>query len=95
MPSGTSSNQNRFYYVYVLESLVDGKRYIGMTNDLRCRFLEHQGGKSTSTSPRRPFKLIYYEACLSYTDTKRREGYMKTTDGRRFLAKRLRDHLSA
>ena len=95
MPGGTSSNRNRFYYTYVLESLTDGKRYIGVTNDLRRRFLEHQKGKNISTAPRRPFSLIYYEAGLSYTDAKRREGYMKTTDGRRFLAKRLRAYLSA
>ena len=95
MPGGTSSNQNQFYYTYVLQSLADGKRYIGMTTDLRRRFQEHQMGKSLSTAPRRPFKLIYYEAVLSYEDAERRERYLKTTDGRRFLAKRLRHYLAA
>lgn len=74
--------------------MTDGKRYVGMTNDLRRRFQEHQAGKSFSTAPRRPFVLIYYEAGRSYSDTKRREGYLKTTGGRRFLAKRLRDHVA-
>jgi len=74
--------------------MTDGKRYIGMTNDLRRRFQEHQSGKSFATAPRRPFKLIYYEACLSYSDAKHRESYFKTTGGRRSLAKRLRDYVA-
>ena len=92
MPSRTTSNQNRFYYLYVLESLRDGERYVGMTTDLRKRLLEHQGGKSPATASRRPFSLIYYEACRSYADMKQREKYMKTTEGRRIVTKRLRDY---
>lgn len=65
-----------------------------MTDDLRRRFQEHQAGKSFATAPRRPFTLIYYEAGRSYRDAQRREKYLKTTDGRRFLAKRLRDHVA-
>ncbi len=95
MPRGTSLNRKRFYYLYVLKSLRDKKRYIGMTSDLRRRFQEHQQGKNVSTAPRLPFELIYYEACLSYTDAKRRERYMKTSDGSRSLAKRLRDYVTA
>jgi putative endonuclease len=92
MPSRTTSDQNLFYYIYVLESKRDGNRYIGMTQDLRKRFLEHQNGRSRATASRRPFELIYYEACRSYQDTKQREQYMKTTEGRRFITKRLRNY---
>ena len=91
MPSSTTSNN--FYYVYVLVSLKDNKRYVGYTADLRKRLTEHNLGKNFSTAYRRPFKLIYYEACLSQKDAIRREHYLKTTGGRRFLAKRLRNYL--
>jgi len=84
---------NRFHYVYVLESQKDGNRYIGLTDDLRKRVSEHNSGKSFATRPRRPLQLIYYEACLSEVDARRREHYFKVTGGRRFLAKRLRDYL--
>lgn len=87
MPCNTTFSQ--FYYVYVLESLKDGKKYVGFTLDLRKRFAEHNSGKSFSTKSRRPFKLIYYEACLEEDDAKRREHYLKTTQGRRFLGLRL------
>lgn len=33
--------------------------------------------------------MIYYEACLNIDDAKRREGYLKTTQGRRFIGLRL------
>jgi putative endonuclease len=90
MPGRTISN--RFYYVYVLESLKDGKQYIGYTLDLRKRMGEHQRGESLATAPRRPFVLAYYEACRSEVDAKRREKYFKHSEGRRYLAKRLKDY---
>jgi putative endonuclease len=90
MPGRTNSNM--FFYVYILESLKDGKRYIGYTKDLRKRLEEHNSGKNTSTKYRTPFKLVYYEACLDIEDAKRREQYFKVTGGRRFLAKRLKSY---
>ncbi|MFZ5559554.1 MAG: GIY-YIG nuclease family protein [Patescibacteria group bacterium] len=88
MPGTTTSNM--FFYVYVLESLKDGERYIGITNDLKRRIEEHNNGRNFGTSYRRPFKLIYCEICTNEDDAKRREKYLKCTGGRRFLAKRLR-----
>ena len=90
MPGRTISN--RFYYVYVLESMKDAKQYIGFTTDLRKRMDQHQQGKSFATAPRRPFVLAYYEACRSKIDAMRREDYLKHSEGRRFLAKRLKDY---
>lgn len=90
MPGRTISN--RFHYVYVLQSLSDGKQYIGYTADLKKRLSAHQQGRNISTAPRRPFTLTYYEACRSRSDAERREKYFKHSEGRRFLAKRLRDY---
>jgi putative endonuclease len=73
----------------VLESIKDGKRYIGYTNNLKKRLEEHNNKKSFSTKPRTPLKLIYFEACLNQEDAKRREQYLKGTQGRRFLGLRL------
>ena len=87
MPSNTTSRM--FFFVYVLESLKDNKRYIGYTNNLKNRLKEHEDGKNFSTKPRLPFKLIYFEGCLDESDARRRERYLKTTQGRRFLGLRL------
>ncbi len=70
----------------------DYKQYIGYTADLRKRMEEHSSGKSIATAPRRPLTLVYYEACRSIVDAKRRERYFKVTGGRRYLAKRLKDY---
>lgn len=53
-----------FHYLYILQSLKDGKFYTGITSNLRNRLKEHNSGENTSTSYRKPFKLIYYEAYL-------------------------------
>ena len=93
MPGATTSIiLPRLFYVYVLESLKDGERYIGYTVNLKRRLEEHKRGLSFATKPRLPMKLIYVEACTNEHDAKRREQYLKTTRGRRFLAKRLKTY---
>jgi putative endonuclease len=87
MPRNTTSST--FFYTYVLESLKDLDRYIGYTNNLKRRLEEHKKGLSFATKFRLPFKLIYFEGCLNQEDAKRREDYLKTTQGRRFLGLRL------
>jgi putative endonuclease len=65
------------FCTYVLKSKKDGKMYTGFTNDLRKRLLEHNTGVSRSTKYRKPFEIIYYEACLSKEDARSREIYLK------------------
>lgn len=81
-----------FYYVYVIESKKSGKIYIGNTADLVKRLKEHNQGLNFSTKPNRPWKLIYYEACLNENDAKRRERYLKTSQGHRLLKRRLKEY---
>ena len=78
------------HYVYVLQSEVDGRFYTGCTGDLRKRFQQHNDGKVPATQRRTPFKLIYYEASFSVHDAYRRERYLKTSYGKRYLKSRLR-----
>ena len=87
MPGNTTSSM--FLYVYVLESSADGKLYIGYSKNLVKRIEEHKKGLSLATKFRRPFKLIYFEGCTDEEDARRREYYLKTTQGRRFLGLRL------
>ena len=82
------------YYVYILKSLKDDKLYIGFTSiHPTKRLKEHNYGDTTSTKPRRPFKLIYYEAHLSEKDAKRRERYFKSEKGKSTLKQMLREGL--
>ncbi len=84
---------SNWHYVYVLLSKKDDKLYIGYTQNLKERLKKHNAGKNFSTKPRLPLVLIYTETCLNEEDAKRREGYLKTTQGRRFLKLRLRKFL--
>lgn len=78
---------------YVFRSLKDGKFYIGCSNNLKKRFDEHNKGCVESTKNRVPFELIYYEACLSKYDAYKREKYLKTNYGRRYLNNGLKHFL--
>jgi putative endonuclease len=61
------------YYTYVLKSTVDNEIYIGWSNNLKDRLLEHNKGLVKATKHRVPLNVVYYEACLSKEKTIDRE----------------------
>ncbi len=65
------------FYTYVIESLQDRTVYIGSTEDLRRRLVEHNQGKTKSIKHKVPFRLVYYEAYLSKTQARKREIELK------------------
>lgn len=81
------------HYVYVLYSEKDHNFYTGSTGDLAKRIKEHKDGYVRSTKNRRLLTLVYYEACLSEADAMRREKYLKTGMGKRYLRNRLAETL--
>ena len=81
-------------YTYVLLSERDGRFYTGSTGDLRARFRDHNAGRVHSTAYRRPLKLIYYETCMHVGDARRRERFLKTGKGKRYLNNRLKESLA-
>ena len=82
------------YYTYVLLSTKDGKFYTGCTSNLRKRLEEHNKGMVQSTKHRIPLDLIYYEACICKEDAYRRERYLKTGKGKRYIRNRIKVYLS-
>ena len=82
------------YYTYVLKSEKDSDFYVGFTKNLKLRFEQHAKGLVESTKNRRPFILVYYEACVDKVDARKREKYLKTYNGKRFLHKRLKSYLT-
>ena len=82
------------FYIYCLQSEKEREElYFGFTTDLKKRLKEHNSGHNFSTKRYLPWKLIYYEACLSESDAHRREKYLKTNMGRRMMKKRLKDYI--
>ena len=84
---------DNFYFVCVLTSEKDNNFYTGYTQNLNKRIEEHNKGVVASTRHRRPFKLVYYEACLDREDALKRERYLKTAWGKRYIKSRLNNWL--
>lgn len=82
------------FYVYLLESIKDKSWYIGYSSDLKERFKSHNKGENIATRNKRPWKLIYYEAYINNLDAKKRERFLKSGSGRRFIKKQLQNFLS-
>jgi putative endonuclease len=76
------------FYTYVLKSKKDGKLYVGWTLDLKKRIAKHEKGLVESTKNRKPFQLVYYEACLDRESAIKREKQLKSGFGRAYLKRR-------
>ena len=80
-----------FYYVYMLENK-EKDIYVGCTNDLRKRLQQHNRKENTSTKFGAPWNVIHYEAYRNIDDAKRRERYLKTSQGSRLLKRMLKEY---
>ncbi len=64
--------------VYVLQSLKQGWKYIGCTdNNKEVRLAYHNQGKVKSTRPYKPFKIVYTEEYPTFTEARKREYHLK------------------
>jgi putative endonuclease len=79
--------------VYVLQSEKDRNFYVGYTRDIKKRVEEHNRGQVPSTRKRVPLELIYWEGCINQQDATRREKYLKTAWGKRYIKNRLEKYL--
>lgn len=79
------------WYVYVLKSLKNTKRYVGFTSKKpEDRLKEHNSGSNKFTSINKPFILKYTESFVSKTEAIRREKFLKSGQGRKFLDQIMR-----
>lgn len=78
------------FYVYVL---LDKNRnfYTGSCRDLRNRIAQHKNGEVFSTKSKIPVTLIYYESCINNFDAIKREKYLKSGPGKKYLKNRLKN----
>ena len=69
------------YVTYILKSLKSNKHYIGHTNNLKRRLLEHNMGKSVFAKLHRPFKIIYSKEYKTKTKAYQQELKIKSYKG--------------
>ncbi len=83
-----------WFFVYVLKCEKTSTFYTGCTKNLKQRIEQHNKGEVYYTKRRMPIKLIYFEACSNKDDAFRRERYLKTGMGKRYLKNRLKGGLT-
>lgn len=78
-----------FWYVYVLKSTVKDFIYIGFTNNLQRRLVEHNNGEVQSTKAYKPLVIVAYVAVPKEKKARELEKYFKTGSGKAILIKRI------
>lgn len=75
--------------VYVLKDST-GKLYKGLTNNLKRRLCEHKSGHTKSTKFLKNLDVVYTEEYDTFELARKREIYLKSAAGRKFLKTILR-----
>ncbi len=70
----------QLYQVYVLRNL-QGRRYIGLSEDVSRRLAQHNAGVSQWTSRRGPWSLVWTSERLTLTQARQLESYLKRQKG--------------
>ncbi len=88
--------QNLFfmqYFVYILFSLKDKGLYVGQTDNVKNRLIEHNTGKVKSTKTRRPLAVLYKKSFSTRAEAMKRERFLKSLSGVRFKQKLVKKYL--
>jgi putative endonuclease len=70
-------------YLYILESLVNGQYYIGVSDDPDGRLIAHNSGYNKSTRTYRPYKIIFQLAFETKALAMEREKKLKNLKSRK------------
>ena len=74
------------FIVYVLKSVRNGKRYVGYTGkNVETRLKEHNTGSNQFTKQNGPFEIYHQEIFREKTEAIKRERFLKSGQGRKFL----------
>jgi len=80
------------YIVYALRSLKNNKRYIGYTSkDALKRLKEHNQGCNKWTRGNGPFKIIHTEEYGAKIEAIKRERFLKSGQGRKWLDENIKE----
>jgi len=75
--------------LYVIRGLYTGKNYVGITNNLERRLKEHRSGNSKSGQIIGDFELVLTESFDDYLSARKREIFLKSGQGRKWIAQLL------
>ncbi len=75
------------HYLYILESEVNGRYYIGITSDVKKRLRQHNTGKTKSTKAYIPWNLMCKVQFPTRQEAARIERKLKNSKSRRVIEK--------
>jgi putative endonuclease len=76
------------YLVYILYSISIDKYYVGYTDNIERRLIEHNTGQTRYTSNAgNPWKLVYQESYQTRSDAMKREREIKAQKSRKYIEK--------
>jgi putative endonuclease len=78
------------YYVYVLYSEVSKSYYIGQTNNIERRIIEHNTRIKKYTSNKGPWILMFKEEFLTRSQAMKIEKFFKTGKGRSYWMRKIK-----
>lgn len=73
------------YFVYILQSIKNNKYYIGSTNNLERRLVEHNCGKTKSLKHLRPLKIVFKKEYEKEVDARLIERKLKKLKNRNII----------
>ncbi len=73
------------YYIYIIESVSHKRLYVGFTDNLQIRLSKHNSGSVRSTKAYKPYKIIYTEHFEDKTSARKREIFLKSGQGRKWI----------
>ncbi len=73
------------YFVYIIYSSSKDRYYVGQTQDLENRLLDHQTSRSNYTKQAKDWVLLYSEEFKSRSDALKRESEIKSKNSRRYI----------
>jgi putative endonuclease len=87
VPAGPAGGEqiHLMWSVYAIRSSIDGRIYVGMSQDVARRISEHNRRKVFSTKGYVPWMLIYMEEIGDRISARKREKYLKSGVGKEFL----------
>ncbi len=82
------------FCTYILKSLKNGKRYVGSSSKLAIeRLAEHNSGTNSFTRQNKPWVLIHQEIFTTKSEALRRERFLKSGQGRKWLDENVKENI--
>jgi putative endonuclease len=81
--------------LYIIKGLTSGKHYVGITNNLQRRLQEHAGGVTKGGQVIGEFELIHTEEFTDYLSARKREKFLKSGQGRKWIKENISETRSA